>query len=604
LGHDWLKTGFRQQPAPLEVISRIRSEGFLPSIELKRSNSFLDSSAGRFAVRMHHVNTQNRGIDPMRVFFDSNTSEPGPIKPGTRSLSLRARFFLGTALILLIFCSICAYFIYRQGVLLVEASSHDKSRIVMAAVEANMNYVRDVLRPRIYDVLGKDAFVLEAMSTSFISRSVMERFNAAMPEYRYRRVAVQARNPAFEANWNEARMIRYFSANPDKNDWRGIMQVEGESLFLLYRPVRFVESCMRCHGSVEEAPESMVELYGSERGYNHKPGDLAGVLSVGIPVDVALSQLKGKAVSVFMSSLFVGSLLYIVIISFFNRIVARDLSRILDIFRKELPEDVLHQEQKGEEKPDVGLGQVPKSLQWADELKAFEEVHARDEIDEITIAAGAMAERLRENRKRLEEYAGNLERMVDERTRSLHESEERLREQVIVRNRELQTLNALAELTTQARTLSEILPKALERTLALIPAKGAGLYLLGEGASALELHCRQNAHQLAQTVSFDRNKCLLIHDMARGDESFSVLEAACGHISYSHAEGGRIAQLHIPLCCRGRILGVISFLDVDFEEIDPRFHALLSSIGRQVGIAVESLQNAGKPPQSKEVLQS
>jgi two-component system, NtrC family, sensor kinase len=538
-----------------------------------------------------------------RTFTESGNQESGSTYKRPRSFSLRTRFVLGVGIILLCFCSISAYIIYRQGILLVESASHAKSQIVMATVEANMNYVREVLRPKIYEVLGDDAFILEAMSTSFVSRSVMDRFNAAMPEYRYRRVAVGARNPTFEANPTEARMIKYFIQNPDKIDWHGIVQQGDESQFTVYRPVRFSESCLRCHGAVEEAPRALIELYGSERGYNHKVGDIAGVISVGIPVDVALGELKGKAVSVFMSTLFVGGLLFVVIISFFNRLVANDLRQILDIFRKELPEETSNATPSETAKREVALGDVPKSLQWADELKAFEDVRARDEIDEITMAAQSMARNLNENRVQLKAYAQNLEHMVAERTQRLEESQDKLRGQVIARNRELQTLNTLAELTTQATTLREVLPRVLDQTLSLIPARGAGLYLLSDNASALELQCRHNAPELMQAIPFDSQMCRLIPDDDESDTFSTLQEAACGHISFSTDES-RIKELHVPLCCRGQILGVISFKEVDFDSITPELSALLSSVGRQVGIAVESLQNVGKLLHSKELLQS
>ena len=90
-----------------------------------------------------------------------------------------------------------------------EEAALSKSQLVMAAVEANMNYVREVLRPRIFEVMGKDAFMMEAMSTSFVSRAVMDRFNETMPEYRYRRVAINARNPKSEANTTEKHMIQF-----------------------------------------------------------------------------------------------------------------------------------------------------------------------------------------------------------------------------------------------------------------------------------------------------------------------------------------------------------------------------------------------------------
>ncbi len=58
-------------------------------------------------------------------------------------------------LILVLFCLTCAYFVYRQGVLLVEEAALAKSQIVMATVEATQNYVREILRPRVTDSVNQ-----------------------------------------------------------------------------------------------------------------------------------------------------------------------------------------------------------------------------------------------------------------------------------------------------------------------------------------------------------------------------------------------------------------------------------------------------------------
>jgi PAS domain S-box-containing protein len=332
------------------------------------------------------------------------------------SLSLRTRFFLGVGVILLCFCSICAYIIYRQGKMLIEEASRAKSQIVMAAVEATQSYVRQVLRPKLYDLMGRDAFVMEGMSTSYVSRAVMDRFGEAMPEYRYRRVNVNARNPNSEANPNEIRMLKYFAANPDKQDWEGILQIAGESQYMRFRPVYFSASCLHCHGKMTDAPKAMLEKYGSERGFGHQVGDLAGVVAIGIPVDIALGQLKGKAFAVFMSCLFGAIVLYVLISSFFNRLVAGDLRKILNIFRQELPEEEKSLSLAEAQPRDTGLGEVPQSLKWADELKLFEAVQAQDEIEEITLAARSLARRLRENQGKLLQSKELLQSVFDSTT--------------------------------------------------------------------------------------------------------------------------------------------------------------------------------------------
>ena len=507
-------------------------------------------------------------------------SSPERQRGGAAELSLRTKFLLGIGIILLWFCSLCALLVYLQEKFLLEDTAHAKSQIVLAAVEATQGYVKDVLRPRMYEILGRDSFVIEAMSTSFIGRAVMERFNTTMPEYEYRRVAVNARNPASEANAMDLRLIDRFRLHPDEDSWQGIVKTEGESFFMRYRPIYFDESCLHCHGAPEAAPALLLDRYGAERGFHHKAGDLAGVSSVGIPVDVALAQIKEKALSVFIAGFLIASVIFLTISFFFNRVVVHDLRGLLEIFRETL---------RGDE-----------------EFQSLDVVDSsRDEIGALRTVARSMAIRLRDTHRQLEENAQSLEKKVDERTRALRESESLLHDKVLARNRELQTLNALAELTTQAVGLQEVLTRALGQTLKLIPADGAGLYLIDHGADGtrLELQCRENAPQLARSVPFEPDLCRFVIAEMTPDLPSSLCEAACGHVSL-FAEGDSPGYLTIPLCCRGKVLGVMTFSGTDFDEITPEQHELLFSIGRQIGIAVESLQSMGEIRQSKDLLQS
>ena len=91
-----------------------------------------------------------------------------------RSLSLQRKFLLGVGVIFLAFCLIIALAIYTREKSLLEEAAHEKAEMVMAAAAATRSYVQEVLRPKMYQVLGQDAFLLEAMSTSYVSRAVME----------------------------------------------------------------------------------------------------------------------------------------------------------------------------------------------------------------------------------------------------------------------------------------------------------------------------------------------------------------------------------------------------------------------------------------------
>jgi two-component system NtrC family sensor kinase len=493
------------------------------------------------------------------------------------SLSLQQKFLIGVGVIFLGFSLIIAFLIYSYEKGLLEEAAHEKSEMVIAAVEASRSYVQEVLRPKMYELLGHDAFVLEAMSTSYVGRAVGDRFKDSLPDYQIRRVALHARNPKSEPRPVETNLIHYFAAHPHQHSWKGIVKIAGQFSFLHSRPVYFSRECMHCHGRPGDAPKALLDLYGGERGFGYQPGDIAGITAVSIPVDVALSKIKDRAFAIFGISLFGLSLLYVGICFFFNQVVVHSLRDLLDIFRHGLRDEK--------------------------ELQLLTEAKAKDEIRELTAGAQVMVAHLRETREQLEDYTSNLEQKVAQRTEALKESQQRLEEKVAARNQELYTLNTIAELITQAMNLTDILPKVLRQTLKLIPARGAALYLLRGAPPCLELQCQENAGQLINRMPIDAQVSRPLPADEVTDLTSSLQEAACGRMSFFACEKERNC-LNVPLICRGKVMGVMTFVEVDFPEISPERRELLLCVGQQIGITIESLQNVEQLVHSKDLLQS
>jgi len=489
------------------------------------------------------------------------------------------QFLIGLASILFLFCFLWSAIIYTHQKKSLQEEALRKADLVMAAVEANRGYVQETLRPRMYTLLGKDHFVLEAMSTSYISRVVMEKFKEDMPDISYRRVAINAKNPEFEADQWEREMIRYFNKHPQTETWQGIRQVGGEQYFMKFSPVRYKESCMHCHGRPENAPESIIETYGRKGGFFKRTDQVSSVVSVGIPVGEGLRRIGEFAFSVFSTVFLSFFFLYAIIAFFFNRLIIQNIRVLLDIFRTNLTDP------RGEQ-----LYQQARSL---------------DEIGELNATAARISRHLEENRRQLTDYAENLEGKVEERTKALQESEDQLHRQMQERNRELQTLNIIAELITQAVDLRSILPKVLRQTLEVIPAQGAGIYLFRPDRQGLSLQCQDSAPELAEFLSCDMIPHQILSDTeGNAPVPSTICETACGELNFFTSDSARGKCLNIPLCCRNRILGIMTFTGYDVGEIDPRHRELLLSIGRQVGVTMESLQNMASLLQSKELLQS
>jgi signal transduction histidine kinase len=319
-------------------------------------------------------------------------SELQPSLPGRgkkylhRSSSLKRRFLLGIGVVFLAISLAVALVLYNVEKGLMEKSADEKTEMVLAAEEATRSYIQDVLRPKMYQVVGRDAFVLEAMSTSYISREVMNRLKDSLPEYQIRRVALHARNPASTPKPFEVGLIGYFASHPQMSSWHGIINIDGRSSFVHARPVRFTAECMHCHGNPADAPPTLIELYGSTRGFGYKSGEIAGVTAVSIPVDVALAEIEKRAASIFEISLAGLSLLYIGVFLFFNRVVIHSLRDLLEIFRR-------------------GLWDESERMPAA-------EVRAGDEISQLAATAQFMVGHLRDARQRLKDYAENLENLV------------------------------------------------------------------------------------------------------------------------------------------------------------------------------------------------
>jgi signal transduction histidine kinase len=277
------------------------------------------------------------------------------------------------------------YFYQKQAL---EDDAYQRAALIMTAMDASRGYVRNVLRPKMYEIIGEDGFILEAMSSSYISRAIMELVDEEIDDFSYRRVSVNARNPDYEAVGLEREMIDYFSENPLEDEWHDIVENEtGERIFMRFQPVVFKDSCMHCHGSPEEVPLKIIENYGRQRGFDRLPGEIAGVISVGLPVGLNLLKIKELAFIVFSAVIPSILILYVVISLFFNRLIAQNLRLLLNAFRTNL-------------KDETGLALLEKS-------------QTLDEIEELTGAAETIADHMQKSRQTVEQYAAEVLRSKD-----------------------------------------------------------------------------------------------------------------------------------------------------------------------------------------------
>ncbi len=338
---------------------------------------------------------------------------------------IQRKFFLGLAGIFLLLGGMLLFSLdlHLREMLHIEAEA--KAELVFSHLSSLQTYVRNTLRPAVRQALPDEEFLLEAMSTSFVTRSVLVDLNTNRDQFLYRRVALLPRNPESQANGLERELIAHFKENPEKTTYRGYRDIDGVEHFVLARPVLFDEGCLYCHGDPKDAPSVLIKRYGAERGFGRKNGELAGLDFVGMPVGKAVKHIE-RSISMFGASFFASALgVFLLILVFFNRLVVTNLRRLTSIFRENFnsPRDE----------------------------HIIAKLDGGDEIESLLKAFGEFASHLRQARSQLEDYAANLEGMVQSRTAALsleaseHQTDVRLFVELLGDLNHSQTYNELLE---------------------------------------------------------------------------------------------------------------------------------------------------------------
>jgi signal transduction histidine kinase len=355
--------------------------------------------------------------------------------PLPKSPNLQTKFVFGmvvTAFVLGSLFSAGSYFHMRS---VLEEEVRDKARLIFAHLDSIQRYVRDVLRPAMYEHFPS-SFIIEAMSSSYISRQIMSPERGAESGSLFRRVAMDARNPDYEANQLERELIRHFQTT-NTELWQGYQQLNGERYYVMARPVRFTQQCLYCHGAMKDAPVELINLYG-KRGFNKELDVVAGVDLVATSEQQSIGRVR-QILLTYFAFFAVGTLLFFFTSNLlFRLLVVKKLKRVNSVFKRHTTDvestALLHQLEQG------------------------------DEVEELVDGIERLGEHLFEARGQLQHYAENLRKMVEERTAALSREME-------ARRADVQLFVRLLEDTYRSRSRAELWHHSLPRICSRFAAR-------------------------------------------------------------------------------------------------------------------------------------
>ncbi len=308
--------------------------------------------------------------------------------------SLQGRFLTGLLAVILVMGIFFAFALHEHMKELFLSEARAKANLMASHTEAIQDYVREVLRPAISHAIKPDAFIIEAMSTSFVTRHILSALSTEESDFTYRRVAKNARNPEYEVNREESEYFERFASKPGLTRIERTARVQGREYLTVARPVYFSADCMHCHGDPKDAPAVLLRMYGDKRGFWRKPGELAGLDIISVPVESASGSIS-RSVTVFAVFFGTGMLILLLVVQFFfNRLVVHNLRRVGAILHSRFFRE---EEEKGLLAP----------------------LQKEEEIEGMVRAIERIATHLSDARLQLRDYAKNLESMVKDRTADL-----------------------------------------------------------------------------------------------------------------------------------------------------------------------------------------
>jgi len=150
-------------------------------------------------------------------------------------------------------------------------------------------FFNNTLKPGLYNLLEEHASEPDWISATFAFNSTASDYGLFTEKgLYYKESAINARNPAHEADPLERSFIEQLNTDPQLTTTSAIREYNREPYFTVMRRGQVVrQECLLCHGEPGKAPSGIVDYYGPERGFHLQPGQTASAISIRIPLALA-----------------------------------------------------------------------------------------------------------------------------------------------------------------------------------------------------------------------------------------------------------------------------------------------------------------------------
>lgn len=175
------------------------------------------------------------------------------------------------------------------------------ARLIMESALASRAYTSSQIAP-----LLQTQMKYEFLPQSVPAYGATEQFNTLrtkFPDFAYKEATLNPTNLRDRANEWESDLINRFRQYPDQAEIVGERDTpSGPSLYLA-RPIQIKNpACLTCHSTIDVAPKTLLDKYGTANGFSWKLNEVIGAQVVSVPTSVPL-QKANHAFKTFLISL-------------------------------------------------------------------------------------------------------------------------------------------------------------------------------------------------------------------------------------------------------------------------------------------------------------
>jgi methyl-accepting chemotaxis protein len=177
----------------------------------------------------------------------------------------------------------------------------DMARIMMESAIAVRAYTVDEVRP-LLKVQQRRSFIPQTVPAYAAARYI-KKLQESYEDYSYKEATLNPTNPANRATEWEADIVNWFRSHSSDDELIGERITPTGPQLYLGRPITIKNpGCLACHNTPAEAPQTLIDTYGSSNGFGWKVNETIGAQIVSVPMSLPLERAE-KTFMTFMIAL-------------------------------------------------------------------------------------------------------------------------------------------------------------------------------------------------------------------------------------------------------------------------------------------------------------